>query len=129
MKKRILVVDDDRDMQALLQDLLESEAYEVDTAPDGLLALEKLVQRREQYEVILLDLTMPRMNGLQLIQVLRQQEEACVRNIIVVSGNQDAMQQAMWLGIRSCLAKPFDLETLLDRVSSCSFCTSEESRV
>ncbi len=129
MKKRILVVDDDRDMQALLQDLLESEAYEVDTAHDGLLALEKLVHRRERYEVILLDLTMPRMNGLQLIQVLRQQEEACLRNIIVVSGNQDAMQQATWLGIRFYLAKPFDLETLLDLVSTCYFCSSEDSRV
>ncbi len=129
MKKRILVVDDDRDMLALLQDLLESEAYEVDTAHDGLLALEKLVHRREQFEVILLDLTMPRMNGLQLIQVLRQQEEACLRNIIVVSGNQDAMQQATWLGIRFYLAKPFDLETLLDLVSTCYFCSSEDSRV
>jgi len=129
MKKRILVVDDDRDMQALLQDLLESEAYEVDTVPDGLIALEKLVQQREQYEVILLDLTMPRMNGLQLIQVLRQQEEACLRNIIVVSGNQDAVQEAMWLGIRSCLAKPFDLETLLELVSSCYVCISEDSSV
>ncbi len=129
MKKRILVVDDDRDMLALLQDLLESEAYEVDTAHDGLLALEKLVHRRERYEVILLDLTMPRMNGLQLIQVLRQQEEACLRNIIVVSGNQDAMQQATWLGIRFYLAKPFDLETLLDLVSTCYFCSSEDSRV
>jgi CheY-like chemotaxis protein len=72
MEKRILVVDDDRDMQALLQDLLASEAYEVDTAHDGLIALEKLVHRRERYELILLDLTMPRMNGLQLIQVLQQ---------------------------------------------------------
>jgi len=129
MKKRILVVDDDRDVQALLQELLESEAYEVDTAPDGLIALEKLVHRRERYEVILLDLTMPRMNGLQLIQVLRQQEAAWVRKIIVVSGNQDALQQAIWLGIRFYLAKPFDLETLLDLVSTCSVCTSEDSRV
>jgi two-component system, sensor histidine kinase and response regulator len=129
MKKRILVVDDDRDMLALLQDLLESEAYEVDTAHDGLIALEKLVHRREQYEVILLDLTMPGMNGLQLIQVLQQQEATCLRNIIVVSGNQDAMQEVIWLGIRSCLAKPFDLETLLELVSSCSVCPSEESSV
>ena len=129
MEKRILVVDDDRDMQALLQDLLESEAYEVDTADDGLIALEKLVHRRERYDVILLDVTMPRMNGLQLIQVLQQQEEACLRNIIVVSGNQDAVQEAIWLGIRSWLAKPFDLETLLELVSRCSVCTSEDSRV
>ncbi len=129
MGKRILVVEDDRDMQALLQDLLESEAYEVETAHDGLIALEKLVQRRERYEVILLDLTMPGMNGLQLIKVLRQQKEACLRNIIVVSGNQEAMQEAMWLGIRSFLAKPFDLEALLDLVSRCSFCNSEDSRV
>jgi len=129
MKKRILVVDDDQDMRALLQDLLESEAYEVDSANNGLIALEKLIHRRERYEVILLDLTMPQMNGLQLITVLRQQEDACLRKIIVVSGNQDAMQEAIWLGIRSCLAKPFDLETLLDLVSNCYYCNSEESRV
>src|SRR6266849_1728670 len=115
--------------ETLLQDLLESEAYEVDTANDGLIALEKLAHQRERYEVILLDLTMPRMNGLQLSQVLRQQEEAWLHKIIVVSGNQDAMQQAIWLGIRSFLAKPFDLETLLELVSSCSVCPSEESSV
>ena len=129
MKRCILVVDDDRDIQALLQELLESEAYEVDIANDGLIALEKLAQQRERYEVILLDLTMPRMNGLHLIQVLRQQEEAWLRKIIVVSGNQDAMQQATQLGIRSCLAKPFDLETLLELVSSCYCSHSEESSV
>ena len=129
MTKRILVIDDDQDIQALLQDLLESEAYEVDTAHDGLIALEKLAQRQERYEVILLDLTMPRMNGLQLIQVLRQQGAVCLRKIIVVSGNQDAMQQATQLGIHSSVAKPFDLETLLELVSRCHGSDSEEGSV
>jgi len=129
MTKRILVIDDDQDIQALLQDLLESEAYEVDTAHDGLIALEKLAQRQERYEVILLDLTMPRMNGLQLIQVLRQQGAVCLRKIIVVSGNQDAMQQATQLGIHSSVAKPFDLETLLELVSRCHGSDSEEGKV
>jgi CheY-like chemotaxis protein len=68
--------------------------------------------------VILLDLHMPRMNGLQLIEALGQQAEACLDSIIVLSADWDALQQASRLGIRRCLAKPFDLETLLLLVST-----------
>jgi CheY-like chemotaxis protein len=69
--------------------------------------------------VILLDLNLPRMNGLQLIEALRQHEEVCLDSIIVLSGDMDGLQQASRLGIHRCLAKPFDLETLLVLVSTC----------
>jgi CheY-like chemotaxis protein len=68
--------------------------------------------------VILLDLHMPRMNGLQLIEALRLHEEVRLDSIIVLSGDTDTLQQASRLGIRCCLAKPFDLETLLELVST-----------
>jgi len=68
--------------------------------------------------VILLDLTMPRMNGLQLIEALQQHEEVWLDTIIVLSGDLDALQQAIRLGIRRCLAKPLDLEMLLELVST-----------
>ena len=101
----------------MLQVALESDAYVVDTANDGLIALDKLIHRQALPAVILLDLHMPRMNGLQLIEALRQQEETCLDSIIVFSADGDALQEASRLGIRRCLAKPFDLETLLELVS------------
>ena len=119
MNKRILVVDDDAQLRSLLQVVLESEAYAVDTASDGLSALDKIVHQQAMPEAILLDLHMPGMNGLQLIAALRQQEAACLDSIIVLSADRDALQEASRLGIRRCLAKPPDLEVLLELVSIC----------
>lgn len=102
----------------MLQEVLESESYEVDTASDGFIALDKIVHLHEMPGVILLDLTMPRMNGLQLIEALQQHEEVRLDSIIVISGDLDALQQASRLGIRCWLAKPFDLEMLLVLVST-----------
>ena len=118
MNKHILVVDDDAHMRSMLQVVLESEAYVVDTASDGLIVLDKIVHQQAMPEIILLDLHMPRMNGLQLIEALRQRKEACVEIIIAFSGSRDALEQARGLGIGRCLEKPFDLETLLELVST-----------
>jgi CheY-like chemotaxis protein len=118
MNKHILVVDDDAGIRSMLQVILESEAYIVDTASDGLSALDKIMHQQAIPEVILMDLHMPRMNGLQLIEALRLHEEVRLDSIIVLSGDTDALQQASRLGIRRCLAKPFDLETLLELVST-----------
>ena len=118
MNKHILVVDDDADMRSMLQVVLESEAHVVDTAGDGLIALDKIIHQQALPEVILLDLHIPRMSGLQLIEALRQHEEVWLDSIIVISGDMDALQQASRLGVRCCLAKPFDLETLLELIST-----------
>ena len=115
MNARILVVDDDRSMQWLLQELLEDEAYEVDLASDGLDALEKLDQQSGPYDVILLDLTMPRMDGLQFVQAMQQRVEE-LPSIIALSGDEAALQQTARMGISNCLNKPFDLEVLLELV-------------
>ena len=118
MNKHILVVDDDIQMRSMLQVVLESEAYVVDTASDGLSALDKIMDQQAMPEVILMDLNMPRLNGLQLIEALRQREEVCLDSIIVISADREGLKQARTLGIRRCLAKPFDLEMLLELVST-----------
>lgn len=119
MDEHILVVDDDDEIRSLLQDLLEGETYIVDTAKDGRSALDKINHQRVKYTVILLDLAMPGMSGLQLIQLLRQREEKWLHSIIALSADHEALHMAANLGIRQCLAKPFDLETLLTFVGSC----------
>lgn len=118
MNKHILVVEDDAQLRSLLQVLLESEAYIVDTASNGLIALDKLMHPQAMPEVILLDLNMPQLNGLQLIETLRQREEVWLDSIIVLSADRGALQHARTLGIRRCLAKPFDLDKLLVLVST-----------
>lgn len=121
MEKRILVVDDDRDIRTCMQELLEDERFVVETASDGLDALEHIscqCCQQESYNAILLDLTMPRMNGLQLIHVLREQQAVLLDSIIVLSGDQDARREASGLGIRHCLAKPCNPDIVLEHIAT-----------
>ncbi len=117
MGKHILVVDDDRPLRSFLRELLESEMYEVDLAADGLDALEKLDYQYHIYDVILLDMTMPRMNGLQLLREIQQRGLIVFSSIIAISGDVDALHQATCMGISSSLSKPFDSDMLLDLVA------------
>lgn len=119
MGKHILVVDDNEEIRSLLQEVLESEAYIVDTSSDGHSALDKINRQQARYEAILLDLAMPGMNGLQLIQLLRQRQDGWLHSIIALSANHEALQLAASLGVCQSLAKPFDLDTLLTVVRCC----------
>jgi CheY-like chemotaxis protein len=127
MRKRILVVDDDRALRSLIQDLLEDESYEVDTAIDGVDALEQLDHPWNVYDVILLDLTMPRLNGLQFLQKVQAQGWPRLRSIIALSGDEEALQQAACIGIGNALKKPFDLEVLLALIVRTMYWREEKS--
>ena len=113
MRKRILVVDDDHELRSLMQELLEEEAYEVETAIDGLDAFDHLDYRRNVYDVILLDLMMPRLNGLQFLQKIQEHDPALLRAIIALSADEEALQQSAGMGIGTRLQKPFDPDVLL----------------
>lgn len=118
MRKHILVVDDDRALRSLLQALLESEGYAVESASDGHIAWEKLVRQPERYEAVILDVEMPRMNGLQLLQALGQPEAGRAPPFLVMSANSEALHQARRMGVRHVLEKPFPLEALLTFVAT-----------
>jgi DNA-binding NarL/FixJ family response regulator len=68
---------------------------------------------------------MPRLDGLQFLQKVQRHDSALLHSIIAFSGDDDAIHQAMHLGIRNILKKPFDLEVLLERVEQV-MCQSEE---
>jgi CheY-like chemotaxis protein len=112
-KKRILVVDDDHELRSLIQELLEEEAYEVETAIDGVDAFDHLDHQQNAYDVILLDLTMPRLNGLQFLQQAQEHELTLLHSIIALSADEEALQQSAGMGIGTTLSKPFDLDALL----------------
>ena len=71
MKNKILIVDDSNFNRELLHDIL-SDDYEILMAEDGIIAKQIIEEKQSEIKVILLDLMMPRMNGIELLQYLKQ---------------------------------------------------------
>ena len=110
----VLVVDDDPDVRIMLETYLELEGFDVLTASNGLDALQRLRDARPS--VILLDLMMPVMDGVEFRR--QQQGQPLLRDIPVVclSARHDARQTANRLGVTDCLPKPLDLQMLISVV-------------
>jgi CheY-like chemotaxis protein len=110
----ILVVDDDPDVRTLLETYLQIEGFDVRTAGNGRDALRQL--RDTHPALILLDLMMPVMDGIEFRR--RQKQQPALRDIPVVclSARHDAAQTASRLGLAACVTKPFDLEAVLRAV-------------
>jgi CheY-like chemotaxis protein len=111
----VLVVDDDPDILEALSEILEAEGFEILRARNGKEALEKLEKQPPQ--LILLDLMMPVMDGFEFAQRMRQQRPE-VANIpfIVLSADRNVGSKAQEIGAVGFLAKPFELNDLLDMV-------------
>ena len=108
---KILIVDDDRSIRRTLKDILEFEKYSVDEAEDGLTCLVKVKQ--EKYDVIILDIKMPKMDGMDAID--RLQEICPDIPVIMISGHGDidTAVEAVKKGAFDFLSKPPDLNRLL----------------
>jgi CheY-like chemotaxis protein len=116
-ERLVLVVDDDPDILDAICDILEGEGYRVSRARHGAEALEKVGE--ELPDLILLDLMMPIMDGMAFAHALRERNIAEGVPIIVISADGNP-QKAASLGARGFLAKPFDIQALLDHVSTAS---------
>ena len=113
-KKRILVVEDDRDLRDALAEILRDEGYIVSAAGDGEEALSLL--RGEQEEgvaLILLDLTMPVMNGWQFRDEQRRDPKLSKIPVVVLSAGERLQEQAAALEVRDFVRKPIELPLLL----------------
>jgi CheY-like chemotaxis protein len=82
MKHKILVVDDEQNIREIIKDLLEMRGYEITTAVDGSDALDKM--KYEAFELYILDVYMPRLNGLELMKKIKEQYPLAV--IIITTG-------------------------------------------
>jgi len=110
-KYRILVVDDEASARSGLSKLLEQEGYQVDTAADGLLALEAIAERPPA--LIITDLKMPNMDGLQLMEKLREQYASIPVVVATAFGDVSSAVQAMRAGAEDYLTKPIEFDALL----------------
>lgn len=111
----VLVVDDDPDILEALSEILEAEGFEIRRARNGKEALEKL--EPDPPQLILLDLMMPVMDGWEFAQRLRQLPPRVANiPIIVLSADRNVSNKAAEIGAVGHLAKPFELNDLLDMV-------------
>lgn len=110
MTGRVLVVDDDCDVVEILREFLSAKGYEVLTANDGAEALRKV--KEERPHLILLDIQMPRMDGLEVLRQLRQIDQEV--GVIMITGvnEQEIARKAMELGAFDYIMKPLDLPYL-----------------
>jgi|GEM_PF-2191708 len=116
--KRILIIDDEIEMVDMLFNLLKSDGYRVDTARNGKLALEKIQIR--DYEVIICDVKMPIMNGIQFYEILKERKPRLSERIIFISGDIINKDTIRFLKTCGCmyLGKPFKIESLRKCVSN-----------
>jgi len=107
----ILVVDDERAIRNTLKDVLELENFKVDDAVDGTDALAKL--KKNNYDLMLCDIKMPKMDGLELLQQLQLQGIATQVIVISGHGNIETAVEAVKKGAFDFIQKPLDLNRLL----------------
>jgi CheY-like chemotaxis protein len=110
---RILVVEDDVEVAALLQGVLTSYGYAVEMA-DELSVVQ--ASREHLPDLILLDLLMPSVSGLEAARHLRDLPETSDIPIVLMSGTPDVAERAAQLGAAGYLKKPFELDDLLAAV-------------
>jgi two-component system chemotaxis response regulator CheY len=116
---RVLVVDDSMFIAKQLGQILTSEGFEVvGTAGDGLEGFEMYKERYPNVDLVTMDITMPKMDGVtSLEKIMEFDKNACV---IMVSalGKEDVVKKSLLLGAKSYIVKPLDRKKVLERIVS-----------
>lgn len=114
MKAKLLVVDDQMGVRRLLYEAFSVEGYEVEMAANGHEALEKV--KLAMPDLILMDMKMPGMNGLQTLQEIKKINDAVVVIMMTAYGELEIVAEAVKLGIKEYVTKPFDINELRETV-------------
>ena len=120
MSPRILVVDDDRQIVRLVQSYLQQSGFTVLTAYDGEEALHAM--RREKPDLVVLDLMLPKRNGLEITRILRSDESLAAMPILMLTARFEDLDKILGLelGADDYLTKPFSIDVLLARLRAVS---------
>ena len=114
----VLIVEDDTSIRRLVKMVLSREGYQVDVASDGVEAVLKLGV--SDYDVIILDLMMPNLDGFTFMQTLNENDPGRMRKIIVTSAaSPGVIRERMQGQPFAVLPKPFDIHQLSGLVKSC----------
>ncbi|WP_343557037.1 response regulator [Sphingobacterium sp.] len=116
--KKIFICDDDSTIVDMLQMLLEMSGYDTIIEVNSINALEVIKTSRP--DVILLDIWMPLLSGDELIKIIRQEQELKDIFIISISASKDGKDVALQAGADCFIAKPFDINELLEAIENSS---------
>jgi len=116
MKRKILLIDDDKELSEELSDLLVSEGYLVQAAFDGFEG--KQLIKKNVYDIILLDIKMPILDGVDLLKIIKN--ITFKAKIILISGKpsleKEINKQGLLPMISGFVSKPFDIQRLLNTI-------------
>ena len=118
-KKKIVVVDDNDDFVTLVRGILESKGYGVNSANNGQELFSHL--KNEKPDLIILDIMMPQMNGLEVLSRLKSIPETASIPVILVTakGQYNDVLKGYQLGTDYYISKPFTSEALADALNKC----------
>jgi CheY-like chemotaxis protein len=117
--RRILVIDDDLAIRVLLQAVLKRMKFEVELAEDGAAGLEKL-RGNGRFDLILLDLMMPKINGYEFIdKVIKEYPSMRPHMIVFTAAGKRGVDKIPPNTICNSILKPFDLEKFIEMITDC----------
>jgi len=113
-QRRILFVDDDEELRSIVRDQLTQSGFEFDEAADGNEAMEKL--RKEKYDLLLLDVTMPGATGTDVLKFVKEQGMNC--KVIMLTGmvGLSVAIESLKLGADDYITKPYNMDYLLSSI-------------
>ena len=116
--KHALVVDDDAGIRVLVTRILARNGFMVDSARDGAEAIEMLLQR--DYDVIALDLMMPRIDGFAVVKYLLKHRPEKLANVLVMTAFGAHALEKVCPPVERFIEKPFDVEAFIAEAAECS---------
>ena len=112
---RILIVDDQKGVRRLLEELFKRDGWEVHVASDGKEAIARCDELSP--DVILMDMKMPNMNGLDASQEILRRHSHLPILMMTAYGEMDVIKKALDAGVKKCITKPFDIMDLRNMVN------------
>lgn len=119
IKKRVLIIEDDEEMRALLRDVIEEDGYKTDSVNNGSEAFRKLV--KESFDLIITDIRMPGLTGLDILPGMKKLHPEAPIIIITAFGSEEVQRKALERGATVYLEKPLrfhELRTLIREIIS-----------
>ena len=118
MPARVLVVDDDESIRVLIQRLLARHGFNVATASDGAVALDML--SKDEYDALVLDLMMPRVDGFTVLRQLIATKPKLVSKTVVANAYPKDVTNRQLNEVCRVIIKPFDTSELVEAVRECA---------